>query len=466
MLFNSHRFLFLFLPLVLAVACRLRARALLGWITAASFFFYAYAGHAWFLLPMLFTTVLDFWLAPKIEVANGPAKKRLLVLSLCGNLGLLAYFKYGGLVAHTAEDLGVLLGAGKHPEIVGLFDVVLPAGISFYTFQTLSYIIDVYRGHCPAEREFLKFAGFVSFFPHLVAGPLTRHNQLIPGLERIAENGIHPRWRDGLYLFSLGLSKKVLIADRVAQIIDPVITAGRFDLVSGWIAMLGYSVQIYFDFSGYSDMAIGLARLFDIDLPQNFDSPYQSNNPSDFWRRWHMTLSAWLRDYLYIALGGNRCSPGRRSFNLMATMVLGGLWHGASWTFALWGLIHGTLLIAYHRYGSLWDRLPIVAQRVGTFLLVALAWIPFRATSFHEWRVWTASLFGASGLRGVLEPREAAKALVITGVGLFIANAFSPASKRADFASWGPLRQLALGACTVVAVLWMTQSSRFLYFQF
>jgi alginate O-acetyltransferase complex protein AlgI len=150
----------------------------------------------------------------------------------------------------------------------------------------------------------------------------------------------------------------------------------------------------------------------------------------------------------------------------MATMVLGGLWHGASWTFALWGLIHGTLLIAYHRYGSLWDRLPIVAQRVGTFLLVALAWIPFRATSFHQWRVWTASLFGASGLRGVLEPREAAKALVITGVGLFIANAFSPASKRADFASWGPLRQLALGACTVVAVLWMTQSSRFLYFQF
>jgi alginate O-acetyltransferase complex protein AlgI len=161
----------LFLPLVLAVACRLRARALLGWITAASFFFYAYAGHAWFLLPMLFTTVLDFWLAPKIELANGPAKKRLLLLSLCGNLGLLAYFKYGGLVAHTAEDLGVLLGAGKHPEIVGLFDVVLPAGISFYTFQTLSYIIDVYRGHCPAEREFLKFAGFVSFFPHLVAGP-------------------------------------------------------------------------------------------------------------------------------------------------------------------------------------------------------------------------------------------------------------------------------------------------------
>ncbi|RYE57996.1 MAG: MBOAT family protein [Rhizobiaceae bacterium] len=384
LLFNSHRFLFLFLPLVLVVAMRLRARALLGWITLASFVFYAYAGHAWFLLPMLFTTALDFFLAPAIAAAEGPRRLRLLWVSLCGNLGLLAYFKYGGLLAHSLQAFVVLAGGAGDATLFTLFDVVLPAGISFYTFQTLSYVIDVYRGECPAERDFLTFAGFVSFFPHLVAGPLTRHNQLIPALERIAETGVRPRWRDGLYLFAMGLSKKVLIADRVAQIIDPVIAGDRFDLVSGWIAMLGYAIQIYFDFSGYSDMAIGLGRLFDVELPQNFDSPYQAKNPSDFWRRWHMTLSAWLRDYLYISLGGNRCTPGRRSFNLMATMVLGGLWHGASWTFALWGGLHGLMLIVYQRYGHTWDRLPRAAQRAVFFLLVCVTWIPFRATSFGQ----------------------------------------------------------------------------------
>jgi len=466
LLFNSHRFLFLFLPLVLVVAMRLRARALLGWITLASFVFYAYAGHAWFLLPMLFTTALDFFLAPAIAVAEGPRKLRLLWVSLCGNLGLLAYFKYGGLLAHSLQGFVVLAGGAGDATLFTLFDVVLPAGISFYTFQTLSYVIDVYRGECPAERDFLTFAGFVSFFPHLVAGPLTRHNQLIPALERIAETGVRPRWRDGLYLFAMGLSKKVLIADRVAQIIDPVLAGDRFDLVSGWIAMLGYAIQIYFDFSGYSDMAIGLGRLFDVELPQNFDSPYQAKNPSDFWRRWHMTLSAWLRDYLYISLGGNRCTPGRRSFNLMATMVLGGLWHGASWTFALWGGLHGLMLIVYQRYGHTWDRLPRAAQRAVLFLLICVTWIPFRATSFGQCARWMRSLVGVSGLHGVLGRGDLSKAVALVSIGLVVANALPPASKLTRLESWGALRQLGLGVMTAIAVLWMTQSSRFLYFQF
>lgn len=328
MLFNSFSFLLIFFPLVLFVSTKLIGKPLIRWITLASILFYSYAGHKWFVIPMLFTTVLDFQLAKLME--KRPLDKRfkwiLLIISLSGNLGLLFIFKYAGLFAdffgifHSTEN-GIL-----HSTFGNLFTLGLPAGISFYTFQTMSYVIDVYRGDCPAEKGFWKFACFVSFFPHLVAGPLTRHNQLIPQLDIIENRGIRPRWNAGIFLFSIGLSKKVLIADRIGTLIDPLLVdIGRLDCVSAWMALIGYALQIYFDFSGYSDMAIGLARLFDIELPQNFCSPYKALNPSDFWRRWHMTLSRWLKDYLYISLGGNRCGPLRRNVNLMLTMALGGL---------------------------------------------------------------------------------------------------------------------------------------------
>ena len=264
---------------------------------------------------MLFTTTLDYFLAIKLEKTTTKAKRKaILLISLCGNLGLLFMFKYAGLFGfHTLLSLG------------------LPAGISFYTFQTLSYMIDVYRKDCPAERSFWKFACFVSFFPHLVAGPLTRHDQLIPQLDKIEEQGIGPQWEAGIFIFAIGLSKKVLIADRVGSLIDPLlVNIPQLTFLSGWLTVVGYAMQIYFDFSGYSDMAIGLGRLFGIELPQNFNSPYKALNPSDFWRRWHMTLSRWLKDYLYIPLGGNRCSPARTNLNLLITMGLGGFWHGAS----------------------------------------------------------------------------------------------------------------------------------------
>ena len=461
MLFNSLGFLFLFFPLVLLVSLRLRGQALLRWITLSSFVFYAFAGHVWFLAPMLVTTVLDFYLAPRIAGAASPGgKKALLLLSLSGNLGLLFYFKYAGLFART---LTAVTGTAGTPAFL---DVILPAGISFYTFQTMSYIIDVYRGQAKPELNFWKFACFVSFFPHLVAGPLTRHNQLIPGLTKIADRGIAPRWREGVFLFCVGLSKKVLIADRIANQIDPMIDGLALHGAAGaWLALLGYALQIYFDFSGYSDMAIGLARLFDIDLPVNFNSPYQALNPSDFWRRWHITLSTWLRDYLYISLGGNRCSERRRDFNLMTTMVLGGLWHGANWTFAAWGFYHGLLLIVHQRGQRTWDSWPAGVQRGLTFVLVCLGWVFFRAPTFADARTWFAALAGARGLdAGALAGPH--KLLALLGAGLGLAIFGRNAVSYGGFARLRPTTQVALAALTVVSIVYMNQSSRFLYFQF
>jgi alginate O-acetyltransferase complex protein AlgI len=465
MLFSSLEFLVLFLPLVLGVALRLRGQALLRWIALTSVVFYAFAGHWWFIVPMLLTTTVDYRVAILIERETRPRARRwLLALSLAGNLGLLAYFKYSGLMARTAEQALVALGVARPAGAFGWLEVVLPAGISFYTFQTLAYIVDVWRGQAPAERNFVRFAGFVGFFPHLVAGPLTRHHQLIPQLARIARTGIDPRWRAGIFLFCIGLAKKVLIADRLGNLVDPLLAdAGALDLVHAWLALLGYAFQIYFDFSGYSDMAIGLGRLFGIELPQNFNSPYKAVSPSDFWRRWHMTLSAWLRDYLYIPLGGNRCSPARRRLNLMTTMVLGGLWHGASWTFAAWGAWHGALLVL-HQATPGWARLAPFWQRNVTFVIVTLGWVFFRAPDFAHAASWFAALAGLHGAGAAWGPETARLLALVVGC-LVIVRTFRN-SLELPLERLGALPQVGLAAATATAVLLMNYGSKFLYFQF
>ncbi|HJR03917.1 MAG TPA: MBOAT family O-acyltransferase [Methylomirabilota bacterium] len=466
MLFTSFEFLVLFLPLVLVVALRLRGQPLLRWITLASVVFYAFAGHWWFVIPMLLTTTIDYAVALAISRETRARRRAwLLGVSLAGNLGMLAYFKYSGLLVRTAEQALAAVGLESGERAFGWFEVVLPAGISFYTFQTLSYIVDVWRGQAPAERNFICFAAFVSFFPHLVAGPLTRHHQLIPGLARIASTGIDPRWRAGILLFSIGLVKKVLIADRLGNLVDPILAGSHdLDLARAWLALLGYALQIYFDFSGYSDMAIGLGRLFGIELPQNFNSPYKAESPSDFWRRWHMTLSLWLRDYLYIPLGGNRCSPARHRFNLMATMVLGGLWHGASWTFAGWGAWHGVLLVTHQALPG-WDRsLSVFWRRNVTFLLVTLGWVLFRSQGFAQASGWFAGLAGAHGVAGSWTvDLTALLGLVVTG--LLIARA-CPNSLELPLECLGPVPQVGLGLTTAVALVLMNYGSKFLYFQF
>src|SRR5215510_5783875 len=462
-LFTSLEFLVLFLPVVLVVALQLRGQPLLRWITATSVVFYAFAGHWWFIVPMLVTTTVDYLVA--LGLARQTVARRrgwLLGVSLAGNLGMLAYFKYSGLLVHTAERAAEAMGLGQ--ASLGWFEVMLPAGISFYTFQTLSYIIDVWRGQAPAERNFVRFAGFVSFFPHLVAGPLTRHHQLIPQLARIAATGIEPRWREGLLLFAVGLCKKVLIADRLGNLIDPLLAPPlALDAPRAWLALLGYAFQIYFDFSGYTDMAIGLGRLFGIELPMNFNSPYKATSPSDFWRRWHMTLSAWLRDYIYITLGGNRCSPARRRFNLMATMVLGGLWHGASWTFAAWGTWHGLLLVLHHGLPA-WERMSAFWQRNVTFVLVTVGWVFFRAESFGHAAQWFASLAGAHGLAAPWTPATAA----LTGLVLLclVIVRLAPHSLELPLGRLGTVPQVGLAGATVTALLLMNYGSKFLYFQF
>jgi len=465
-LFSSFEFLVLFLPLTLAVALRLRGQALLRWIALSSVVFYAFAGHWWFVLPMLVTTTVDYGVAILIERERRPGPRaRLLGVSLAGNLGLLAYFKYSDLLARTARDGLVFLGLEGSGGVSRWFDVVLPAGISFYTFQTLAYVIDVWRGEARAERNFVRFAGFVSFFPHLVAGPLTRHYQLIPQLARIAQAGIDPRWREGIFLFCVGLSKKVLIADRLGNLVDPMLARPLdLDLPRAWLALLGYSFQIYFDFSGYSDMAIGLGRLFGIELPQNFNSPYKATSPRDFWRRWHMTLSFWLRDYLYIPLGGNRCSPGRRRVNLMATMVLGGLWHGANWKFAAWGTWHGALLVL-HESVPAWElRLSPFWQRNLTFFLLTLGWVFFRAESVAAAGQWFASLAGARGVTGAWTV-ESAALLGLVAACVVIARA-CPNSLDLPLARLAALPQVGLAAATAAALLLVNYGSKFLYFQF
>ena len=471
MLFNSFSFLLLFLPFVLAVSLRLRRQWLLRWLALSSFVFYAFAGHVWFIIPMLVTTCLDFFMAPLIAHTTHKTKRRgLLLISLIANLGLLAYFKYSGLILHSIESLtqtsAQLFGTHAPNWSLGALEVILPAGISFYTFQTISYVIDVYRGNAEPERNFWRFACFVSFFPHLVAGPLTRHDQLIPQLTRVADEGIKPRWEDGIYLFTIGLAKKTLIGDRIAPLVHPLIgDATHMSMATAWLALLGFTLQIYFDFSGYSDMAVGLGRLFGIELPQNFNSPYKAKNPSDFWRRWHITLSRWLRDYLYITLGGNRCSPLRHNVNLMATMVLGGLWHGANWTYALWGLYHGLLLMFFHWLEIPWTRLPILLQRLVTFILVSIGWLFFRSPSVSEARLWLIELFDFSTLFTTLKTTE----ITLLGwiaFGLVITQCLPNSMASQHLAALHPRYKFALGILAFSSILALNYSSRFLYFQF
>ena len=456
MLFNSFSFIFIFFPVVFIISKQLKGQKLLFWISLSSFIFYAKAGHAWFVIPMAITTLLDFFIGIEIEKTKLQYKKKfLLMISLWGNLGLLFYFKYSAFLLKSVVWVISASSSANTLKALHLFDVVLPAGISFYTFQTLSYIIDVYRGTCHAEKSILNFISFVTFFPHLVAGPLTRHDQLIPQLEKIANEKINPRYEEGIYLFCVGLCKKILIADRIASIIDPIISNIHSQNLSGsWLAILGFTFQIYFDFSGYSDMAIGLGRLFGIELPQNFNSPYKSISPTDFWKRWHMSLSSWLKDYLYISLGGNRCSPLRKNFNLIMTMFL--------------GLYHGCLLVLCHRYEQSFEKLPTLIRRAITFFAVCIGWIFFRADSLHQAMIWLRNclFFNISSVNNSVIGTHNYFLIFLILCSLIITMFFNNASSFENFKKLNKMHQFALGLMTTLALLLVSSSSKFLYFQF
>ena len=396
MLFNSYEFIFLFLPITLIVYSfttqYVGRRAAIICLVFASLFFYGYWNPVYLLLicaSIFFNYGTGLWLN---RLANDKLRHLLVVLGVSGNLALLGYFKYAGFIVDNIQILD------DFTSNVG--DIVLPLAISFFTFQQIAFLMDVYRNQA-TEHDFFSYCLFVTFFPQLIAGPIVHHSEMLPQFSRSNTGRIRSTDLSiGVTIFAIGLFKKTVLADGVAQYATPVFLAAeqgvRLTFFEAWGGALAYTFQLYFDFSGYSDMAIGAARMFGIRLPMNFYSPYKSLSIIDFWRRWHMTLSRFLRDYLYIPLGGNRGPVPRRYINIFITMVLGGLWHGAGWTFIVWGALHGTYIMINHGWRSICSRIGLqLESRMwkcifwgATFIAVVVAWVPFRAESF----------FGASNL--------------------------------------------------------------------
>ncbi len=477
--FSSYTFLFLFLPLVLVLYYVLPLLAPKRWadtvrdwrglvLLVSSYIFYGWARY-WYVLLILASTLVDLVCGRLIADAGTRRKKRaLLMVSLATNLGMLGYFKYRDFAVDAfIQALGVL---GMGVSAPGWPRLVLPVGISFYTFQSMSYTIDVYRGvvsPLPWKRS-LHFISYVALFPQLVAGPIVRFRDIAAELvDRRHSWGL---FGQGTFFFMVGMAKKVLIANRVGPMADALFGLDAPGALDSWAGMVSYALQIYFDFSGYSDMAIGLGMMFGFHFPWNFNAPYKALSITDFWRRWHISLSTWLRDYLYIPLGGNRSGTWKTYRNLMITMLLGGLWHGAAWTFVLWGAFHGGLLALERRFGKrpVYHRCP-AAARVGlTFALVLFAWVLFRAPDLaHAGRVY-AGLLGAHGwggftLRGPFSWRVPVGVLACGALLVW----FAPTTQQMA-ARGGWSRVVLVLFLFAVAVVELLQSAfnPFLYYQF
>ena len=461
MVFASTIFLFWFLPLFLLVYYLipgLRAKNL--WLTVASYVFYGW-WRPGFVVLLAISTVVDWYCGRRMGASDvgSPGRRRWLWLSLAANLGLLGFFKYANLFGDTIDALtGSTLDLPK---------ILLPIGISFYTFQSLSYTIDVYRGRVRPVGSVLDFACYVSMFPQLVAGPIVRFRDVAEQLV-VRRHDIDMYGR-GALLLCIGLSKKVLIADNAALLAELVYADSQPGLVDAWIGTAAYAVQIYFDFSGYSDMAIGLGAMLGFSLPINFDRPYQSASITEFWRRWHISLSAWLRDYLYVPLGGNRSGVARTYVNLMATMLLGGLWHGASWTFMLWGAWQGLLLVIERLRGrrAPWGWLPRPLQVGVTFVLVLIGWAIFRAETVDGLEAIFSGLFGLGGVGEF--PRLDAYAVFAWSAlvgGLWFAWSMPTSRRLAAEASAPTLVWVSVVTLAAVGQLLARGHSPFLYFRF
>jgi alginate O-acetyltransferase complex protein AlgI len=389
MLFNSDVFLFGFLPIVFAVFWGLRSKqARYVWLSASSYVFYGWWDWRFCLL-LLLSSLISFVAALRITAAPTRSEARRWMAGSVGvDLALLGFFKYYNFFA---ENIGAV-APGVAPPIL---HIVLPIGISFYTFHTISYIVDVADGRVRATRNLFEYLTYVSLFSQLVAGPIVRFRQIEQDLEHLDDAPRRDYVARGIGFFVVGLIKKVIVADRLARYVNPMLVAPASLSVSGaWLAALGYTFQLYYDFSGYSDMAVGLGYLFGLRIPQNFNAPYTALGIRDFWRRWHISLSTWLRDYVYIRLGGDRLGPVRLYVNLLLTMLIGGLWHGANWTFVIWGLYHG-ILLSLDRLLEPWlNRWPVIVRRAATFAAVVIGWVIFRSTSLAMAVVWLRRMAG------------------------------------------------------------------------
>ena len=465
-------------------------------LAGASLFFYG-AWRPIYLLLLIASIAMNFSLGLRM---NDPLRCRAIgTLGLVINLAVLCYFKYTGFLLDTVSDLsGIPLPFSS---------IILPLGISFFTFQQIAYLVDIMRG-AKVERDIVSYTLFVSFFPHLIAGPLVHHAEMIPQFKRGRTGRSAILGARGLAIFAAGLFKKVVIADNLVQFVSPVFahldTGGGVTMPWAWLATLAYTLQIYFDFSGYSDMAVGLALLFGIRLPVNFRSPYQAASIVEFWRRWHITLSRFLRDYLYIPLGGNRLGEQRRYINLMVTMLLGGLWHGAGWNFLVWGGLHGVYLSINHLWRG-WrgerraSTLGLTTKGLSwlvTFFAVVIAWVFFRAKTIAEAWLMLGGPFGfeagnsAYAPLGILRLMDlpilvgeewllligSGAVILALAIALFFPNVpqifgyreYRRSPEHSAFVSWRPSAAWALVTALALAssLFGMWQRLEFLYFQF
>nr|WP_314118544.1 MBOAT family protein [uncultured Campylobacter sp.] len=399
MLFNSYEFIFAFLPITFFIYFFLNKRRLSelskGFLVASSLFFYAWWNIAY--LPIILCSMIfNYCFGMELNKSDVKiSKKAILIVAIAANLALLGYFKYSDFLI---DNLNFAFNLHIHS-----LNLLLPLAISFFTFQQIAYLVDSYSGGSTKEYSFLNYCLFVTFFPQLIAGPIVHHKEVMPQFGNL-KNKV-PNYKNialGIFVFSLGLFKKVLIADTFA-----VWASNGFDkaeilsLIEAWVTSLSYTFQLYFDFSGYCDMAIGAALLFNIKLPINFNSPYKAGNIQDFWRRWHITLSRFLRDYVYIPLGGNRKGRARTYLNLMLTFIIGGIWHGAGWTFIFWGFLHGLALMIHRFWHNLGFRMNKALAWFITFNFVNIAWVFFRA---KDWSDAIKVLKGMCGMSGVVLP--------------------------------------------------------------
>jgi alginate O-acetyltransferase complex protein AlgI len=468
MLFTTYAF-FLFFLITFSVFWIGRQRTFqLVWLLVASIAFYAF-WNPWFLLLIAFSTSIDYIVALRLPRESSPSRRRALLIASVGvNLTILAAFKYSLFLLQTMASAAGLAGLSVSPPV---FTPLLPLGLSFYTFEAISYVVDVYRGRLTPVRSPLHYALYILFFPHLISGPIVRGQEFLPQLERPRR----PDWlrlEMALGLFTLGLFKKVVLADRLPPIIDPVFASpASYSTGTLWLAAFGFSVQAYCDFSGYSDMAIALAHSFDIKLPANFRTPYFSPNIAEFWRRWHMTLSRWMRDYIYIPLGGSRGSEIATSRNLVLTMALGGLRHGAAWHYVAWGVYHGVLL-AGHRVWTR-GRAPTTVSGIWlpvsiavTYFFICIGLVLFRADSIGV---------AGSMLARMLWPAQgvaltaAMQTTLMSVLGIAFAGHLLETVKlqRTAWRLPAPIRGAALATGAVlIQFLTPAQGPAFLYFQF
>ena len=509
MLFNSLPFIFVYLPIVLLVYFTLgpctrflsslwssvKAAPESIWLCIASLFFYAYwdATYLWLLLlSITLNYTAGYWIArKKSEEANGAAKA-IVITAISTNLIVLAYYKYFAFFLTSANDVW--------GTSFVVHNMILPLGISFFTFTQIAFLVDAYQGKAK-EYNFVHYLLFVTYFPHLIAGPILHHAQMMPQFKRTETYRIN--WDNmaiGLCFFIIGLVKKVLIADTCAGFSTPVFDAAKvgtpIPFIDAWLGAYAYTLQLYFDFSGYCDMAIGVSYMLNIKLPYNFNSPYKAVNIIDFWRRWHITLSSFLRDYLYIPLGGNRYGKWRRYANLFITMLLGGLWHGAGWTFILWGAVHGTYLMINHGFHAFRKNIGWKDGSMGivgrvfatglTFLAVMLAWVLFRSENMLAVQTMFGSMTGSNGFgltpRFVYYCKLHFHPLLIPGfiliwalpntqqwIGVRDTSESEPGTITGVPAWWKwVLLGIALGACIIRLVIMHLSGkpSEFLYYQF